>query len=190
MTAYRRNLILCLLLSWSTIACSNELTGEKDAVLKRDARNEVVDFTLTSKDDGLVFCLNKLSGNASAMDVFRVFLHSAEELKDRKFKNVELCFRNETKFILGGDDFTLMGKEFETQNPLYTIRTFPEKLALPDGKAAYETHRGGVLYLMQAQMADFQDMNGKWFLNELAAEEKAKTDALRPTEFATENDAL
>ena len=73
---------------------------------------------------------------------------------------------------------------------MYTVRTFPEKLSLPDGQAAYETHNGGLFYLMRVQMEDFNDMNNVWYMNELAAEQKAKTDAQRPTEFALDEEVF
>ena len=39
-------------------------------------------------------------------------------------------------------------------------------------------------------MKDFHDMNGVWYMNELVAEQKAKTDALRPKEFAPDDEVF
>ena len=118
------------------------------------------------------------------MDVFRVFLHTAEYFKDKDFKTINLCFRGKVRFILKGVDFKVMGNDFGSQNPVYTLRTFPEKLLLPNGSNAYQSHRGGLLYLMKVQMEDLSDMNGIWYLNELLSEKKADKDALRPKKFA------
>lgn len=179
-----------LLLIFPLSACGNELSAEKKLILEKDARNEAVDFTLRTKGNDLQYCVNSISGEASAMDVFRVFLHTADQFKGRQFENVHLCFRKEARFVLDGNDFAVIGAEYETQNPLYTIRTFPEKLHLPDGTTPYEEHRGGVLYLMRVQMADFQDMNEKWYLTDLMSEINAKKDALRPKEFASDDEVF
>ena len=91
---------------------------------------------------------------------------------------------------LKGKDFKTMGEELDTQNVMYTIRTFPEKLSLPNGENAYPKHEGGVLYILRVQMEDFQNMNGKWYLNEIIAEKKAEADAKRPKEFAPDEDVF
>jgi len=40
------------------------------------------------------------------------------------------------KFVLEGDYFQTLGKEYGTQNPVYTMRTFPEKLNSPEPSVA------------------------------------------------------
>lgn len=150
-----RNVSAVILIVLSFSACGGELKYEKKFVLERDSRNSNVDFSLTSKKQRLRYCVNNLSDEASAMDVFRVLPHSAELLKDWNFDKIELCFRKEIRFILGGGDFKIIGENLDTQNPIYTIRTFPEKLSLPDGESAYKAHKGGLLYLMRVQIADF-----------------------------------
>ena len=181
---------IALLICISPSACGDELKTERDAVLERDVRNQSVDFSLHSRGNNLDFCVHNLSGETNAMDVFRVLLHAADNFKNRQFEKVRLCFRNETRFVLDGADFLIIGQDFETQNPMYTVRTFPEKLFLPDGQAAYESHSGGLFYLMRVQMDDFHDMNGVWYMNELVAEQKEKTDALRPREFAPDEEVF
>lgn len=190
MTNAPRYFTVLLLIIITLSACGDELNTEMDAILEMDPRNLSVNFSLQNKGNNLDFCVHNLSGEASAMDVFRVFLHAADYLKNRQFEKVNLCFRNETGFVLDGANFLEIGQEFETQNPMYTVRTFPEKLSLPDGQAAYETHSGGLFYLMRVQMEDFHDMNNVWYMNDLAAEQKAKTDAQRPTEFAPDEEVF
>lgn len=124
------------------------------------------------------------------MDVFRIFLQTAEHFKGRSFEKVALCFRNENRFMLSGDDFRVMGEEFGVQNPAYTIRTFPEKLTTTQGAAAFATHKGGVLYLMRVQMADFNQMHAQWYLNDLLAERAAAKDAKRPKVFAPDEEVF
>lgn len=181
-------IITMALISFS--AYGGQLNAEEKSVLAKDSRNKSVDFNLLESGKNLRYCVNNLSGEGSAMDVFRIFLQTANLLKGNSYDKVELCFRNKTKFILGGDEFKVIGVEFGEQNPVYTIRTFPEKLTFLDGTKAYKKHNGGVLYLMRVQMADFQDMNGKWFMNELVSEMNAEKDAKRPKEFASEEEVF
>lgn len=175
---------------FSLSACTDELSVEKQKILDRDLRNSKVQFSLSSNRDDLKYCISDIALDAGPMDVFRVLLHAADTLKYRDFNRVLLCFRNETRFILDGDDFKVIGEELDTQNPMYTVRTFPEKLTLPNGKEAYPKHQGGALYLIRVQMEDFQDMNGRWFLNELSAEKRMEYDKKRPKVFASEEEVF
>lgn len=185
-----KRLLAIALSCMSFVACGGQLKQEEKSVVANDPRNANVDFDFFKSGKNLRYCVNNLSGEGSPMDVFRILLQTAELFKESTFEKVELCFRKKTKFLLGGVDFTVIGQEFGEQNPMYTIRTFPEKLALPDGNAAYTEHKGGVFYLMKVQMADFQDMNGKWFMNDLVSEMKAVKDAKRPKEFASDEEVF
>jgi len=171
-------------------ACSAELTELNSALLKRDPRNQSIEFSFLKDGTTLTYCVYDLSGEASAADVFRILLQAADELKAESFETVQLCFRDEARFKLDGTDFKTIGEEFEIQNPMYTIRTFPEKLKTLTNEQAYMSHQGGVLYLMRVQMADFNDMNGKWFLNDVRAEAEEIKDAQRPTEFASDDEVF
>lgn len=164
-------------------ACSESFDNEKKEIINKDERNRNVQFALSSKDNFLKFCVNSLSDNGSAADVFRVLLHTSVVLKERVYDRVELCFNGKTKFVLPGEDFQEIGTEFGVQNVLYTIRTFPEKLLLPNGSSAYSERHGGILYLAKAQMDDFNDMNKKWFINDLHEKWEAKINAKKPNEY-------
>ena len=182
---------LCLLLTLlSTSASAQILHKEKKAVLEQDSRNTAVAFSLTTTKKQLNFCVQNLNDQGSTMDVFRVFLHTAAQLKDRGFDQVNLCFRKHTRFILSGEHFVALGEELGVQNPAYTIRTFPEKLKKSDGQQAFEMHQGGVLYLMREQMADFSRMNEVWYLSDLIREREARKDALRPKSFAPDDEVF
>lgn len=174
----------------ATTACSKELTPIEKAVYAADPRNAAVHFTLMTSENDLRMCIQNIDETASAMSAFRVLLESADQLKDRSFDKVFMCFRDKDKFVLGGADYKTMGKDYKTQNVMYTIRTFPEKLTTPDGKRAFETRAGGVLYLMRVQMEDFNNMNKAWFLDTIVAEAKAKNDAAKPKVFAKDSDAF
>ena len=99
-------------------------------ILEKDSRNKAVEFDLSTDGKNLDYCVKNVSADVTAMDVFRVFLHAADNLKDRQFEKVNLCFREEVRFVLDGADFAIIGKDYESQNPMYTIRSFPEKLLL------------------------------------------------------------
>ncbi|MBB1488631.1 hypothetical protein [Oceanospirillum sediminis] len=182
---FKIKLLLGLLFALLSASASAQiLHKEKKAVLEQDSRNTAVAFSLTTTKKQLNFCVHNLTEQGSAMDVFRVFLHTAAQLKDRSFDQVNLCFKKEPRFVLSGQHFSTLGEELGIQNPAYTLRTFPEKLKKPDGQQAFNIHQGGMLYLMRAQMNDFNHMNEEWYLEDLVKEREAKKDALRPRSFA------
>lgn len=115
----------------------------------------------------LVFDLKGVSGTNSKADVFRVFLHYAHAMKDEEFESVELAFRGTPKFMMNGSYFQKLGEELDFQNPLYTIRTFPENLQPPDGERAFPVWEGGVLGVLKAQMEDFNEFHDQWYLNDM-----------------------
>lgn len=59
-----------------------------------------------------------------------------------------------------------MGAEYDTQNPIYTTRTFPENLYLLNGEPAYNHWEGGLFGVASKQMDDFKDAYTKWFLGD------------------------
>jgi hypothetical protein len=171
-------------------ASAEDLNAIADEVINGDPRNTGIDISVSESGSELHFCVNNIQNTHSPMDVFRTFLQSAVALKDESYTAVNLCFRGEDKFVLAGGDFHVLGEEYGTQNPAYTIRTFPEKLTDMTGQAAYPEHKGGVLYLLRVQMEDFRDMHGKWYMNELLVEIKADQDAQRPKNFAPDEEVF
>ena len=103
----------------------------------------------------------------SAASVLGSFLRFAGEMKDRKFREVRLAFRGQTRFILNGDEFAEIGQEFGWQNPVYTLRTFPEKLQRPDGRPAFSRWSGGLLGVTGAQMKDLNGLADQWYRSDL-----------------------
>ncbi|WP_197530230.1 hypothetical protein [Deferribacter desulfuricans] len=100
-------------------------------------------------------------------DVFRVFLQFAEKMQSKEFKVIELSFKGKTKFKINGDYFRTLGKEYSWQNPVYTMRTFPEHLMNPDGYRAYPEWTGGLLGVLVKQMEEFNDFHKKWYLEDI-----------------------
>jgi hypothetical protein len=118
----------------------------------------------------LVIDLRTLSGEVSQIDVMRALLQSAEAHKDAKFERVVLAYRGSSKFYLDGEYFQTLGKEYETQNPTYTLRTFPENVKKMDGTPAFGTWTGGMLGVLGRQMEDLGDFSKGWYLDDARKE--------------------
>jgi hypothetical protein len=106
-------------------------------------------------------------GDASTLDLTRALFQSAEALKDRKFGSVTLSRGGKAVFVLDGGDFAELGDEYAGgQNPMYLIRTLPEKLELPDGRSAFGTWQGGWLGVLGKQMEDVNSFGQAWATGE------------------------
>jgi hypothetical protein len=140
-------------------------------VIKDDPRNDGVEVSVHFGNyvnpSVLVYDLKSISGTNSMADVFRVFLQFAEKVQSKKFDVVELSFRGKTKFKINGAFFQTLGKEYLWQNPVYTMRTFPENLMNPDGSRAYSEWTGGWLGVVVKQTEDFNDFHKKWYLEDM-----------------------
>lgn len=147
-----------------------ELQQPMNEVLTTDQRNAGlrvnVHYGVYVNPSVLIYDLRSLAGTNSKADVFRSLLQFAEKMKTKKFDRVELAFKGTTKFVLDGEYFQELGKDYGTQNPVWTMNHFPEKLRLPNGQRAYETWTGGWLGVAGKQIEDFNDMHDKWYLKE------------------------
>ncbi|SEN62053.1 hypothetical protein SAMN04488077_12213 [Roseovarius tolerans] len=117
--------------------------------------------------DSIVFDIWNVGWNASQAEVLGVFLRFSEKMKDREFREVRLAYRGEAKFVLDGDDFQDIGQQFSYQNPVYIVRTFPEKLRTPDGGRAFSTWSGGLLGVVGRQMEDVNELGERWYLDDM-----------------------
>lgn len=136
-----------------------------NSVIEKDSRNNGIKVSITYESyinvSSIEYTLEEFSGLAP-VDIFRVFLQYAEALKNRNFNHVTLSLRGKPKFKIEGSYFKQLGSEYSTQNPAYTIRTFPENLLNTDGSRAYGQWTGGVLGVLKQQMEDFNDFIKKW----------------------------
>lgn len=137
-------------------------------ILESDSRNNGVSVSVhydayvnTSE---LIFDLRKVSGSNSQTDIFRVFLLCADMLREKEFESVVLAYKGERKFQIDGAYFRDLGVGYETDNPVYTMRTFPENLYEMNGEAAFNTWTGGVIGVLQKQIEDFSAFSKKWYL--------------------------
>lgn len=142
-------------------------------VLKKiysDNRNSGIEIDLHHKNyiipNVLVFNLKNVSNDKAIADVFRVLLQTTSALKEKDFETIQLAFKGTPKFKLKGSYFKELGKEYETQNPVYNMRTFPGNLMHMKGQAAYSQWTGGLLVVLNKQMEDFNDFNKKWYLDD------------------------
>lgn len=120
--------------------------------------------------DRIVYDLWDVGWDASTAQVMGGLMRFSAEMKDRDFAAVHLAYKGKTKFILDGDDFRQIGREFAWQNPVYLLRTFPEKLRHPDGSRAFDTWSGGVLGVLNAQLEDLNEVGQQWFIEDMLKE--------------------
>ncbi len=153
--------------------CNHILVGNPVAKrLQSDPRNNT--FSLAAHYDyylntsTLVLDLSHTE-NSSPADLFRGIFQSAEALSDsgQSFEWVVLARTGETVFLLTGADFFELGREFALgQNPVYLIRTFPEKLYNVNGERAFSRWEGGILGVLGKQMSDANDAARIWAIGE------------------------
>ena len=146
------------------------------SALAADARNEA--FTIRAHLGSYVqpgvLVLDLVSAeDASPVDLWRGLFQSAQAFHERgrTFERVEMARGGEIVFLLDGEDFATLGSEFAFgQNPVYMIRTLPEKLQNPDGSSAYGTWTGGLLGVLGQQLNDTNDAARRWASGGAAAE--------------------
>lgn len=164
---------ICVLALIISIYAFNYLSLQKkmNEVISQDYRNKGISVAVHYKNyfnlHKLVYNLDGLEGSNSKIDVFRVFLQFAEKMSSKRFNYVILSTKGDIKFYLNGDYFNKLGVEYSTQNPAYTMRTFPENLYKPTGEKAFPTWSGGILGVFPKQMEDFNSFHDQWYWADL-----------------------
>jgi hypothetical protein len=147
-----------------------QLQQPMNQAIQSDYRNDGIDVSVHYSNyvdpSTLVYDLRKVSGSNSASDVFRVLLQFADRIKTKRFSTIELAYKGKTKFKLEGYYFQTLGEEYGSQNPVYTMRTFPEHLKTPSGAEAYSGWTGGWLGVLNKQLEDFNDFHKRWYVSE------------------------
>ena len=140
-------------------------------VLESDPRNSGIDIRAHYGNyvfpATLVLDLVAVGGESAPADVFRVLLQYASRLQEDEFEAVHLSFQGETKFLLKGAYFRELGLEYGTQNPVYTMRTFPENVYTENWEQAFPTWSGGLLGVMGKQMEDFSEFHRQWYIEHM-----------------------
>jgi len=114
--------------------------------------------------DSIVYDVWEVGNETSSFSALGSFFRFAEEMRDRDFREVRMANRGKTVFVLGGDDFKMIGESLSVQNPAYLLRTFPEKLELPDGRPAFGTWTGGLIGVANSQLEDLNDLSKQWLI--------------------------
>lgn len=114
--------------------------------------------------DSIVLDIRSVGLDNSAAGTIGGLIAFAEALKERQFREVVLSWRGQARFILKGDDFQTMGREAAYQNPIYTVRTLPEKLLRPDGTQAFSSWTGGLIGVLGQQMEDVNSFARQWYM--------------------------
>jgi len=156
------------------------------AAISRDPRNEGIQVRVSKyNDETILYDLKSVPKDKSPQDVFRVFLQFTSEVfkADLPSRDVRLAAFGRAKFIVPASHVSLLGEEYGVQNPMYTIRTFPQNLRTLENTPAYSEHKGGLLYLMRVQMNDFNDFLTKWFVKDLIAKREAEQGLVKPKEY-------
>ena len=145
-------------------------------VIDSDSRNKSViaraHFDHWIDTGTVVFDLSDVSGESSSGDIFRVFLQFARSQKDHNYKQVVLAAYGEKKFTISGEYFHELGIEYGSQNPMYTIRTFPHHVKDMNGTEPFPEYTGGLLGVLNKEMEEFNDMNRQWFQNDYIAKHR------------------
>jgi hypothetical protein len=156
----------------------NETTLQKplQRVLIADPRNHVVrakaHFNGWIDTHSVVFDLADVAGDSSQMDVFRVLLQYAKEQKDHQYQSIILSAYGQKKFVIPGDYFQKLGREYDAQNPIYTIRTFSHHISTMDGTKPFPEPEGGLLWVFKEEMEQFNNFNKRWYLDDFLARHK------------------
>ena len=156
----------------------NETTLQKplQQVLVSDPRNHMVraraHFDGWIDTHSVVFDLNDVAGETSQMDVFRVLLQYAKEQRDHRYQRIILAAYGQKKFVVPGDYFQKLGQEYDTQNPVYTVRTFSHHVSTMDGANPFPEPDGGILWVVKQEMEQFTDFNKRWYLDDFLMRHK------------------
>lgn len=166
---WRSIVAVVLTITASVFVANYVLVGRPVArALGGDTRN--VNFSLRAHYayfvDPRTLVLN-LSGvdGASPIDLYRGLFQSAEALSGagREVGRVVLARNGSPRFQLDGAVFLELGREVSAgQNPVYLVRTLPEKLYKPDGSPAFGTWNGGLFGVLARQMEDVNEAARQW----------------------------
>jgi hypothetical protein len=139
--------------------------------VRQDSRNDTIVLHAYAKwlidPKHLVLDLWYIGGENSMADVDRVLFQASASMKSYSFDTVTLAFRGRSRFMLDGDYFGELGREYAAgQNPVYLIRTLPEKARNPDGSRSFPEWTGGLLGVVNKQMEDHNRMHQQWYLDD------------------------
>jgi hypothetical protein len=78
----------------------------------------------------VVYDLTKIDATQSPLQVHGAFLEYAKEMKNRRFRRVELRYRGEDRISIDGANFRKLGEEYALNNYRYALFEFPTTVTL------------------------------------------------------------
>lgn len=139
------------------------------SALSKDSRNAGISMHAyhrwLANPGVLVIDLWGVPTSVSMIDVDRALFTAAQALKERNYSEVVLAWRGSARYVMDGDYFETIGREYAYQNPIYTIRIMQENLRTPDGTKAFGTWTGGMLAVFSKQMEDHQEFHRNWYVS-------------------------
>ena len=148
-------------LNWVRVA-----TPAQESVKYRNGISAIGYYRYGIVPGTIVYDLRSVEGEASAASVLGGFFEFAGAMKDRDFDEVLLAWRGDVRFRLPGLDFKEIGTSVAWENPVYLLRTFPERLKTPKGTPAFDVWTGGALGVLSAQMDDVNSLAETWFMRD------------------------
>jgi hypothetical protein len=134
--------------------------------LRSDARNEGIVVSAYYRyhvpAGSIVFDVESIGPETRPIDMMRVLLQFAETQQASRYEWVVLASRGQEKFKMKGTYFQRLGREYGSENPMYTMRTLPENLQRLDGRRAFPVWEGGALGVMAEQMKNFSEFTVEW----------------------------
>ena len=136
--------------------------------LFQDIRNHGIEIAVNRTPpivgDDIVIDLRSIGSGKAPIDLFRVLLQTADAIGHESFSRVTLATRGDPRFVIAGEEFRTFGAEYHAgQNPIYLVRTFPERLFDPKtGKQRFASWTGGILGVLAKQMEDFGGFIRVW----------------------------
>lgn len=151
----------------ATLGYNASVTAPVAAKLSEDSRNKGVGLyvyrTWGLSPDGLTVDLLLVDPDKAPIDMLRSLFQAAQTLKARHFARVTLARRGKPVFVMTGADFQELGASFDGgENPIFLVRTLPEKLYRPNGEAAFGHWEGGLLGVLGKQMEDVNAFAREW----------------------------
>lgn len=140
-------------------------------VINEDYRNNgismVAHYGYYVNPSTLIINMKEISGSNSRADVFRVLIQYAEKLENSNFDWIILQSKGKDKFMLKGAYFKNLGKEYGIQNPVYTMRTFPENVYTMNKSHAFDSWTGGLIGVLNKQIEEFNQFHYDWYLEDM-----------------------
>lgn len=149
------------------VAYNATVTAPVATTLAKDGRNSGITLvgyrSFGVHPSEVTLDLWAVDGQTAPVDLLRSLFEAAEALKTRHFSRVVLAKSGKRVFVITGDDFQELGQSYSvSENPMYLIRTLPQKLYRTDGTPAYGTWEGGLLGVLSKQMQDVAAFATDW----------------------------